>query len=205
MKIHTSFAAIVSVLCAGCSKEPLAITTPSSEPTAVVDAVVGEPLPSKYVGVGNNMGAFQFVTVPVLHPLLRAEMQQVNLFTETESGLIASYRGDRAMESEAACSEAATRVAAILKLQFPNLAPSNGLKKKYGSADGITEAAVGCEARGSVSTLTLVVSNPEIEDRMMTKATNEKANKCVNIVRVAHSTRKPLRALLACYARRWAT
>jgi hypothetical protein len=174
MKVRVALVVMLFGSAIGCQKQSPngALSSPDSSP--IVDAEIGKPLPSKYEGRGNNMGAFEFVSVPVLNSSVRADMQQVNLFTETGSGLVSGYRGDRAMESEAACSAAAERIEKVLRAQFPKTTAKNEPERQYASQDGQIEAGVTCQSREPIVTLTLVVSNPIIEDRMMEKSCNER-------------------------------
>jgi hypothetical protein len=174
MKVRLALALMVLGLVVGCQKQPMNVAPSSPDVSPIVDAEIGKPLPSKYEGHGNNMGAFEFVSVPVMNSSVSADMQQVNLFTETESGLVSGYRGDRAMENEAACSAAAERIEQVLRAQFPTTTAKSDPERRYASQDGQIEAGVTCQPREPVVTLTLVVSSPIIEDRMMEKSRNER-------------------------------
>jgi hypothetical protein len=74
----------------------------------------------------------------------------------------------------AACSAAAERIEKVLRAQFPNTTAKNEPERQYASQDGQIEAGVTCQSREPIVTLTLVVSNPIIEDRMMEKSRNER-------------------------------
>jgi hypothetical protein len=132
----------------------------------LVDVAIGAKLPDKYVGQGQNMGAFTFITVPVAHDGLRVELQDVNLFSDSQSGLVAGFRGDRAMLSQTACMAAARRVDSILGVEYPVPYRGTDPRYKHQSKTGEVVAGVRCSA-GAVATLTLEVTNPVLEDSLM--------------------------------------
>jgi hypothetical protein len=120
------------------------------------------------------MGAFTFTTVPVIHSDLRADLQTVNLFTDSETGVLAGFRGDRAMGSRASCLEAAARIDAILRAQFPVPFKGKDSRYKHQTQSGDVVAGVRCSTKDTIGTLTLEVTNPDLEERLMRRARNER-------------------------------
>jgi hypothetical protein len=149
-----------------------ACSKPSGAP--LVDAIIGQPLPPKYSGQGNNMGAFTFTTVPVANPELSAQLQEVNLFTDSSTGVLAGYRGDRTVEGEHSCRRAAELIDEILRTHYPSPFSGADPRYKYQSQDGKVVAGARCTKKGAMYALTLEVTNPELEEQLMSKARNER-------------------------------
>ena len=145
----------------------------SPEPP-LVEATIGAKLPAKYLGQHNYVRAFTITRVPILHPALQAELHDVNLFSDSGTGVLAGFRGDRAMQNQSACRSAAARVDAILRAQFPITYKGNDPKYQHQSKTGDIVAGVRCSVVDGVDTLTLEVTNPTLEDRLMRKARNER-------------------------------
>ncbi len=165
--MRTCISAVSALLLAG-------VAYSASPEPPLVEATIGTKLPAKYLGQNNNVRAFTIIRVPILHPTLQAELHDVNLFSDSGTGILAGFRGDRAMQNQSACRSAAERVDAILRPQFPIAYKGNDPKYQHQSKTGDVVAGVRCSKVDGVDTLTLEVTNPTLEDRLMQKARNER-------------------------------
>lgn len=134
---------------------------------------IGQPLPEEYSGHGANVGAFTFLVIPVGYAPLRTELQSVNLFTDSASGVVVGFRGDRPFPSQTECDESAKRIKSILNSAYPVTYLGSDSRYQFRSKNGDILAGVICAAHEPFVTLSLEVTNPILEDRLMKRLRNE--------------------------------